>query len=101
MPHTKSGFMEVSACAVYDGKNICVGLGPAFEWPREVTNAIVRGESDASQAFRELGLTNHEKLGASEGGIIGFLTGSRLTREEQVKHSIIMALIQLERPELY
>ncbi len=30
VPHSKSGFMEVSACAIYDGKNVYVGLGPAF-----------------------------------------------------------------------
>jgi non-canonical (house-cleaning) NTP pyrophosphatase len=35
------------------------------------------------------------------GGIIGHLTDGKLTREDFTKYSIIMALVQLERPELY
>jgi inosine/xanthosine triphosphatase len=101
VPLTKTGYMEVGACAVYDGKNICLGLSPACEWPKEVAKLILSGKADGSQAFKQLGLTEHKKMGAVEGGIIGFLTKGRLTREEQTKQSIIMALIQLERSELY
>jgi len=100
-PKSKSGFMEVGACAIYDGKNFCLGLSPAYEWPKEVTKLILSGEADASQAFKQLGLTEHEKLGAVEGGIIGFLTKGKLTREDFTKYSIIMALIHLENKELY
>ncbi len=101
VPFTKTGYMEVGACAIYDGKNIYLGLSPAFEWPKKVTDMILTSEADASQAFRQLGYTSSKKLGGEAGGIIGFLTDQRLTREEQTKHSIIMALIQLERPNLY
>ncbi len=101
VPHAKTGYMEVGACAVYDGKEICLGLSPAFEWPPKVSEMIISGEADASQAFYNLGLTEHQKLGAVDGGIIGYLTNGRLTREDFTKYSIIMALIQLERPELY
>lgn len=101
VPFSKTGFMEVGACAIYDGKEIHLGLGPSYEWPKEVTKMILEGKADASQAFKQLGLTHHEKLGAVEGGIIGFLTGGRLTREEFTKYSIIMAMIHLERPKLF
>ncbi len=101
VPFTKTGFMEVGVCAVYDGKNIYLGLSPAFEWPKEVNEMILRGEADASQAFKLVGFTEHEKLGAMDGGIAGFLTKGRMTREIQTKYSIITALIQLERKELY
>lgn len=101
VPFSKSGFMEVGACAIYDGKNFSLGLSPAFEWPKEVTKLIISGKADASQAFYQLGLTHHEKLGAVEGGIIGFLTEGKLTREDFTKYSIIMALVHLEKPELY
>src|SRR6266436_10100524 len=33
VPLSKTGFMEVGVCAVYDGKNTYLGLSPAFEWP--------------------------------------------------------------------
>jgi len=93
--------MEVGACAIYDGKDICIGLGPSYEWPIEVTKMIVSGKADASQAFKQLGYTHHQKLGAQVGGIIGLLTEGRLTREEFTKYSIIMALIQLEKPDYF
>lgn len=62
---------------------------------------ILKGEADGSQAFKKLGITDNEKLGAAPGGIIGFLTSGKLTREEQIKQSVITALIQLENPKLY
>jgi inosine/xanthosine triphosphatase len=34
VPHTKTGFMEITACAIYDGTNFHLGMSPAFEWPR-------------------------------------------------------------------
>lgn len=101
VPYTKTGFMETGACAIYDGKNVYLGLGPAYEWPTKVTEMILSGKADASQAFKQRGYTHHEKLGAVEGGIIGYLTDGRLTREEFTKYSIIMALIHLERPEFF
>jgi inosine/xanthosine triphosphatase len=101
VPLTATGHMEIGICAIYDGKKIYLGLSPGFEWPQNVTQLIVSGAADASQAFKQLGLTEHEKMGAVEGGIVGFLTKGRLTREEQTKQSIVTALIQLERPELY
>jgi non-canonical (house-cleaning) NTP pyrophosphatase len=61
---------------------------------------ILTGETDASSAFKKLNLTKEEKLGAIKGGINGFLTDGRMTREEQIQSSIINALIYLEHPEL-
>lgn len=100
VPGSTTGYMEIGICAVYDGKRIYIGFSPGFEWPKAVTDLIVSGKADASQAFKQLGLTASEKIGTAEGGI-GFLTKGRLTREEQTRQSIITALIQLERPELY
>lgn len=101
VPYSKSGYMEVGVCAIYDGKEFYVGLSPAFEWPAQVTEMILRGEADASQAFKRLGYTHHEKLGAVPGGMIGFLTDKKMTREDFTKYSIMMALVRLEKAELY
>lgn len=101
VPHTTTGYIEIAVCAVYDGQRSYLGLSTGFEWPTEVTRMVASGEADASTAFHKLGLTEHEKLGAQDGGVINYLTNGRYTREDQTKHSIIMALIQLERPELY
>ncbi len=101
VPYTKTGYMEFNACAIYDGKNIFLGFSPAFEWPQKVLDLILSGEVDASQAFKQLGYTEHEKLGNEKGGIVGFLTGQKMTREDYAKYSIIMAMVHLERPEMY
>ena len=101
VPYSKTGFMEVGACAIFDGKTIHLGLSPAYEWPKKVTKMILEGTADASQALKQLGYTHHEKLGAMPGGAIGFLTDGRLTREDFTKYSIIMALIHLEKPEYF
>lgn len=101
VPHSRTGYMEVSACAIYDGKSLYMGLSPAFEWPKEVTKLVLSGQVDGSQAFKQLGLTQHDKMGAVAGGIVGFLTERKVTREDLTRLSIIMALIELEHPELY
>lgn len=100
-PFTKSGYMETSACAIFNGKDVYIGLSPAFEWPGNVTKLIVEGKADASQAFKLLGLTDHEKLGAVRGGIVGPLTDGRCDREDFMKYSIMMALIQIEKSAYY
>ena len=101
VPYTVSGYMEIGACAVYNGKECRLGLAPAFEWPRKVTEMILSGEADASSAFKKLGLTEHEKLGAMDGGIIGMLTNGKVSREDFSKYSILMALIQIEQARMY
>lgn len=101
IPYAQTGFMEVGACAIYDGKKVYLGLSPAFEWPKQVTDLILANKADASKAFKQLGLTHHEKLGAVEGGIIGFLTDGKLTREDFIKYSIMMALIHIDKSEIY
>ncbi len=101
VPHTASGFMETNACAIYNGKEIYIGLGPAFEWPQKVTEMIIQGKADANKAFYTLGLVPHEKMGRNPGGMTSVLTGGRLSREDFIKYSIIIALTRLEQKKYY
>lgn len=59
------------------------------------------GQADGSQAFKIAGYTANEKQGATKGGIIGLLTNGLKTREDQIKDSIVMAMIHLEHPDKY
>lgn len=95
-----SGYMEISGCIIFDGKNKFYGLSSAFEWPIKVTQFVIDGKGDASLAYKELGYTNVQKRGAEKGGILGELTNFRLTREDQIKQSIITAMIYLENSDL-
>jgi inosine/xanthosine triphosphatase len=100
VPQTKSGFMEVLVCAIYDGKQIHMGLSQACEWPKKAIDVILNKGMDGSQAMKVIGLTQHEKLGEHE-GLVGVFTKGRSNRTKYNKTAIEMALIHLENPEHY
>lgn len=100
VPQTKSGYMEVAVCAIYDGEQIHMGLSQAYEWPKKVIEAIVKLGMDGSQAMKAAGLTQHEKLGEHE-GFVGVFTKGRSNRTEYNKAAVVMALMHLENPEHY
>lgn len=100
IPYTKSGYMTVEACAIYDGDKVHIGLSSALEWPSSVINGILHDGLDGSQAIRAAGLTTEEKLGEG-GGFISILTKGRMSRTDQNKEAVVTALVHLENPELY
>lgn len=100
VPYTKTGYMDLCACAIYDGKEFHLGLSSAFEYPQKITRLIVEKGLDATQAALEMGLTDNPKLGSAR-GIIGILTKDRMVRKEYTKQAITTALIHVEYPHLY
>lgn len=100
VPRTKTGNMDFCACAIYDGGKHHVGLSCAFEFPPKVTKMIHESGLEAEEASYRSGLTDNPKIGSSD-GIIGILTKGRITRKDQTKQAIQMALMHLENPELY
>lgn len=100
VPKTKTGFMEIAACAIFDGKNYHLGLSPAYEWPKAVADGILNKGLDGSQAFKAAGLTDESKIGANKGAI-HFLSKGQLNRTEYNKWAVLMALVHLENPEIY
>ena len=100
VPQTKSGYMEITCCAIFDGQQIHMGLSQACEWPKKAIDAILNKGMDGSQAMKAIGLTQHEKLGEHE-GLVGIFTKGRTNRTEYNKTAIMMALMHLENPEHY
>ena len=100
IPETKTGYMDFSACAIFDGKKFHLGLSSAFEYPVKLTKYVLEKGVDVSAAAKELGFTKSDKLGAEE-GMIGILTKGRLDRKAYTKEAIRMALIHLENKDLY
>lgn len=100
VPQTKSGYMEVAVCAIFDGDQIHLGLSQACEWPKKAIDGILNKGLDGSQAMKAMGLTSHEKLGEHE-GLIGIFTKGRSNRTEFNKGAVVMALMHLENPEHY
>ncbi len=100
VPHTQTGYMEGMVCAVYDGKNVYLGLSPCLEWPASVIYRIVKKGLDGSQAFRDAGLTDHPKIGEGEGAISIFTKGV-IDRRKQIELAVITALVHVLNPEYY
>jgi inosine/xanthosine triphosphatase len=100
VPHTKTGYMNVCACAVYGGREYFIGLSSAFEYPPGITKLVLENEFDISRAFHLSGLTKNPKIGSAEGSI-GVLTKDRIMRKEYIKQAVVMALIPMENKELY
>jgi len=97
VPKTKSGYMDVCACAIYDGNEFYLGLSSAWEFPDpSITNLIINEGLDTTQAVNRIGLTNNTQIGSQE-GVISILTKGRMNRKEYTKQALRTALIHLEK----
>lgn len=99
VPKTKSGFVDVCVCAIYDGKEVYVGLSTTFEIPKRALD-LIDETTDLSSAWRKAGLTNEEKIGTGN-GVVGMLTKNRITRLEQTRQALISAMVRLDNKELF
>lgn len=100
VPYTKTGYMNFCFCAVYDGKEIRLGVSSGYENPKEITKMIFEKNMNTTDAFLILGLADDKNIG-SKNGVIGILTKNRLTRKGLAKEALRNALIQIENRELY
>jgi inosine/xanthosine triphosphatase len=95
VPETNTGYLDTSACVIYDGKSCYYGSSPMFEYPKKVVDRILNGE--------EAGLISdffgNEAKG--RGGVIGPLTNGRINRDEFEEYAVVMALTQVLRKDLY
>lgn len=94
VPKTKTGYMNVCVCAIYDGQEFHLGLSSAWEYPK-VFNLVLNEGLDLSAAGNRAGLTNNPGIGEAE-GVSGILMRGRHDRKEEVKQALCSALIHLE-----
>ena len=94
VPETKTGYMDVCVCAIYDGKEFHLGLSSAWEHPG-IFDFVLNKGLDISAATNQVGLTTNAGIGAAEGAI-GILTKGRLDRKESTKQALRTALIHLD-----
>lgn len=95
VPHTKTGYMDVTACVIFDGRAHHLGLSSLFECPKDVTDMIMAGGVNMAEAFHRCGYTSNPRLGSAEGAI-GILTKGRVTRKDYTLQALRMAIIHLE-----
>ncbi len=94
-PGTRTGYLHITACSIYDGKDHYIGISSGFEVPPKILHLMDGGKVDMSQACLHSGITANAKLGAAE-GLIGILSLGRIDRKAYTKESLRMALVQLE-----
>lgn len=95
VPHTKTGYMDVCVCAIFDGKEYHLGLSSAWEAPKKVAEYMLNEGLDMNDAAHRAGLTQNPKVGSAE-GLVGIMTRGRLTRKEYTKEAIRTALIHVD-----
>lgn len=99
VPLTHSGYMNLSACAIYNGQSMFLGLGPAFELPEAITQLVVEQNMELDVAIFKSGFSDNPRIGYSE-GIIGMLTQGAVTRKDYMVPAVSMAMARL-MPELF
>ena len=97
---TSSGYLHVSACCIYDGRNYYTGLSTGFEIPLQILELILNKKMDLSQACLHSGISTNTKIGSTE-GLVGILTQGRIDRKEYSKQCVMAAVLQLENNDWY
>ena len=96
VPMSRTGYMDVCICAIYDGKEFYFGFSSAWEFPdKRMLDLMLKEGLNMSQAINKAGLTKSADIGA-ENGAIGILTKNRLDRKAFTKEALRAALIHLE-----
>lgn len=94
IPETKTGYMDVCVCAIFDGKEFHLGLSSAWEFPK-IFDFVLNDGLDITEATIRAGLGKDPGLGAAQGAI-GIVTKGRLDRKEYTKQALRTALIHLD-----
>ncbi len=91
---TKSGYMDTTVCAIFDGKNFHLGLSSCFEYPKKMIEMIFQENKEISDIAIELGFTN-DRAFREDSGMIGILTKGILTRTKYSEQAVHTAMIHL------
>lgn len=94
VPLTRTGYMNLTACVIFDGDEMFPGLGPAFELPDEVVRLVTEDGLELDPAARRAGLTADPRIGYGQ-GIIGILSHGRVTRADYSRPAVSMALVRM------
>ncbi len=99
-PYTYTGYLDFTACVIYDGEHYYMGLSSMFEFPKQVVEDILTKGIDSSTSFFNHKMTDQSDIGSKE-GIVGVLTNRILTRQAYTEHAIIHAVAQWKNKKLY
>jgi len=97
---TKSGYMDTTVCAIFDGKNFHLGFSSCFEYPKKMIDMIFQENKEISDIAIELGFTNDRSF-REDKGMIGVLTKGVITRTKYSEQAVHTAMIHLLNKDYY
>jgi non-canonical (house-cleaning) NTP pyrophosphatase len=86
--------MNLTVCAIYNGKAFFHGTGPAFELPEDITGYVINDKMELDEAVKKSGLSDNPRIGYSQ-GIIGIMSKNVVTRRDYMIPAVQMAIISL------
>src|SRR3989344_5747578 len=93
-PLANGGLMEITVCAIYDGKNVHYGFSSGFNCPEDIMNYVRQGKN-LTEAANLAGYTSDPDLGKAE-GLVSILTRGRVNRKEYTKQALRTASSHVE-----
>lgn len=98
---TKTGYLNVLFCSIYDGVDFYIGMSSGFEIPQGAIETVIRDDSmDISDALYFAGYTTERRIGYGK-GFIHILTKGRVCRQDLVIQAVQMAMLQIENKHWY
>lgn len=102
LPGSRSGSMELTVCAIFNGKNYALGTSAGFEVPVPVMGDIIANTHTLTDGFESVGfIKKRSERIHGEGNILVKLTRNLMKRYDQNEQALITALVQLNFPDLY
>lgn len=96
VPYSKSGYMDLTTCAIYDGSEYHLGVSSAWEFKDpEIFRIIGSGAGEMTDVLVERGIFADQSARAGMGAI-GVVTKGRLDRKNYTKEAIRNALIHID-----
>ncbi|MGB0757849.1 MAG: inosine/xanthosine triphosphatase [Patescibacteria group bacterium] len=94
VPHTKSKYMDTTACAIFDGQEYHIGLSSCFEYPKVMVDKVLNEEKEITDIALELGFAEDRAFREGQ-GMIGTLTKGVITRVKFSEQAVHTALVHL------
>lgn len=94
---TQSGYMDVAAVAIFDGRKVYLGLSPSFEYPKKVVDKILKHGKEVSEVFSEEWNEDTRDIK----GAIGRLTKGKVPRHALHEMGLLMALAPVINKKFY
>lgn len=96
IPYSKSGYMDITSAAIYDGTDYHLGISSAWEFSDpDIFRAIITGEGEMTDVLVERGIFTDSRARAGQGAI-GIVTKGRLDRKGFVQQALRNAIIHID-----